>query len=181
MSLKLFPVLGGASYSNDFAAARSNGRSHQGNDLFNREGTPLIAVDDGFIRFGLDPLGGNIANLRTTDNTRYYYAHLSGFEGSNRQVQAGEIIGYLGKTGNAWSTSPHLHFEIHPGGGSATNPFPILKNASIQQPGMVAKGVSKNILGPILIAGAIGLGTWLILNPQVFRAWTRKVLSFEIF
>lgn len=123
MTLRIFPVAGGAGFTNDWAEPRSGGRSHLGNDLFAPEGTPLLAVDDGEIRFGTDPLGGNIANLYANDGTRYYYAHLIGFEGGRRMVRAGDVIGYLGRTGNAVGTSPHVHFEVHPGGGAAVNPY----------------------------------------------------------
>lgn len=169
MSLRIFPISGGARYTNDYAEPRSGGRSHQGNDLFNEEGTPLVAVDDGDIRFGTDPLGGNVANLRSPDGTRYYYAHLSGFEGQNRQVRAGEVIGYLGKTGNAATTAPHLHFEVHPGGGGAVNPFSYLQSAqttSASKPG--------GLFWPVIIASAIGFGAWAYMRPASAKRLVRR-------
>lgn len=127
----IFPVQGGASYTNDWGAPRS-GHTHQGNDLFGPIGRPLVAVDAGEVKFGSDPLGGNVANLKASDGTKYYYAHLDRFDGSNRFVIPGEIIGYLGKTGNASTTAPHLHFEIHPKGGGPVNPYPLIKEWQIK-------------------------------------------------
>lgn len=132
MTLRIFPVQGGAGYTNDYHDPRSGGRSHQGNDLFAAEGTPLLAVDDGTVRYTTDPLGGNVIYLKALDGVTYYYAHLSRFEGGDRSVRAGELIGYLGKTGNAATTEPHLHFEVHPP-GTVTNPYQLLKLAAIQQ------------------------------------------------
>jgi len=129
MPLRVFPVSGGAKYTNDYGEPRSSGRKHEGNDLFGPEKKPLLAVDDGEVRFGTDTLGGNVANLRSADGTRYYYAHLYAFEGINRKVQAGDVIGYLGRTGNALTTPTHLHFEVHPAGGAPVNPFPLLATA----------------------------------------------------
>ena len=87
-------------------------------------GTPLVAVVSGSVQFKQNSLGGNAVWLAGSDGNRYYYAHLSGFEGSSRGVSQGEVIGYVGDTGNA-SGTPHLHFEVHPGGGAAGQPVPV--------------------------------------------------------
>ena len=159
MALRIFPVLGGASYTAEFyPVATETQRRHLGIDLFAPEGTPLIAVDDGEVRFGTDTLGGNVANLRASDGTRYYYAHLTGFEGTNRLVRAGDVIGYLGTTGNARGTSPHTHFEAHPGGGAAVDPYPELRAASVRQRGVALPNVSW--LFPLVVAGALGGLAW---------------------
>jgi murein DD-endopeptidase MepM/ murein hydrolase activator NlpD len=122
------PVAGSSAYSDTYGAARSGGRSHQGVDLIARTGTPLVAVVSGSVQFKQNSLGGNAVWLAGDDGNRYYYAHLSSFEGSSRGVSQGEVIGYVGDTGNA-SGTPHLHFEVHPGGGAAVNPYPWVVNA----------------------------------------------------
>lgn len=126
--MRVFPVAaeGRPSFSDDWGAPRSGGRSHQGNDIFAPEGTPLLAVDDGRVFFGTGSLGGNIARLEATDGARYIYSHLVAFEGEERAVKAGEVIGYVGNTGNAAGLPHHVHFEVHPDGGDAVNPFPML-------------------------------------------------------
>ena len=90
-------------------------------------GTPIYAVTSGYAGFKQTRLGGNSVSLAGDDGTRYFYAHLSGFEGSSRRVAQGEVIGYNGDTGNARGTTPHIHFELHPGGGAAVNPYPLLR------------------------------------------------------
>lgn len=164
MPLRVFPVAGGARFTDDWGDPRSGGRSHAGNDLFNAEGTPLLAADDGEVRYGADVLGGNVANLRSPDGTRYYYAHLSAFEGVNRQVRAGDVIGYMGHTGNAVNTPTHLHFEVHPGEGAAVDPFPLLSTAqrvsALQRP-------STSLAWPLFFVAAVGLGLWAYSNVNV--------------
>jgi murein DD-endopeptidase MepM/ murein hydrolase activator NlpD len=92
-------------------------------------GLPLVAVKDGVITKMLanQTLSGNAIRLTIADGTYFYYAHLDSFaEGIavGTTVTAGQIIGYNGSTG---TTSPHLHFEVHPRGGEAVNPYPIIK------------------------------------------------------
>jgi murein DD-endopeptidase MepM/ murein hydrolase activator NlpD len=122
---KMCPVPG-AGFSNDWGQPRSGGRRHQGNDMFAPNGTANIAIVSGTVKFGDAGLGGMGATVTGADGTTYLYYHLSEYVGGPRQVNQGEVIGKVGHTGNAPSTAPHTHFEIHPGGGAAANPYPTL-------------------------------------------------------
>jgi murein DD-endopeptidase MepM/ murein hydrolase activator NlpD len=115
------PVHG--AFTNDWGQPRSGGRLHRGTDIFASTGTEVVAVAAGSVSYASDSTGGgNTASLSANGNT-YNYLHLSGFAGGARSVVQGEVLGYVGMTGNA--SAPHLHFEIHTGGG-AINPFPTL-------------------------------------------------------
>ncbi len=127
--LEVSPVEGRCWTADTWQQARPGGRSHNGVDLIAATGTPVRAVVDGvLVRWQWDQPGlraGNAWYLATNDGTTYFYAHMSGFAGGlgpGSRVGAGEVIGYVGATGNA--TTPHLHFEIRPRGGSPINPYP---------------------------------------------------------
>jgi peptidoglycan LD-endopeptidase LytH len=135
------PVAGGVSFVNDWGFPRSGGRTHKGNDLFGAEGTPLVAVRDAVVT-KVDPtdtygaggsdLGGITTWIADDNGDHWYYAHLLALAPGlhvGQRVLAGEVIGYLGKTGNARGTPPHLHIQRHPGNGPPTNPFPSLRPA----------------------------------------------------
>jgi murein DD-endopeptidase MepM/ murein hydrolase activator NlpD len=126
----VFPVLGIYTYSHDWLAPRV-GHLHQGIDIFAARGTPLVAVQDGTVdalsNYGLGGISLHVTNER---GDYFYYAHLSGYAPGVHEgmaVKAGEVIGYVGNTGDAATTPPHLHFEVHPGGGPAVDPFPYLE------------------------------------------------------
>lgn len=93
-------------------------------------GTPIVAIFSGRIqRFSNSSLGGKSIYFVSDAGDMYYYAHLDDFAdvGVGQAVAAGTVIGYNGSTGNAPSYLPHLHFEYHPGGRGAVNPYPLVK------------------------------------------------------
>jgi murein DD-endopeptidase MepM/ murein hydrolase activator NlpD len=146
--IRVFPVAaeGQPKFTDDFGVVRPAGRRHQGNDIFAAEGTPVVAVDDGALRFAEDPVGGHAFYLAARDGTVYYGAHLSAYEGTSpRRAAAGEVLGYVGRTGNAASTAPHLHFEVHPSGGVAVDPYRLL--AGLTPPSVVSSlGATDQVL-----------------------------------
>ena len=119
------PVAGPRSFADTWGAPRSGGRRHQGVDMMAPGGTPLVAVESGSATFKANRLGGNAVWITGASGTKYYYAHLSAWEGSSRTVSKGEVIGYVGATGN--TSVNHLHFEVHPNGGNAVNPYPYVR------------------------------------------------------
>lgn len=141
-----FPVAGGHDFSDSWHAPRSGGRLHQGTDIFAAEGTPLRAVERGVLaRVGTDDLGGTKLWLVGESGTQYYYAHLSAYASGvadGRVVEAGEVIGYVGHTGNAATTPSHLHFEVHPVGGDAVDAYAMLLAADRAQGGAPATPVT---------------------------------------
>ena len=132
----VFPLDGPASYTDTFGAARATTGWHHGEDIFAPLGTPVLAVGDGtLLRVGWNAIGGNRVWMRDRWGNYFYYAHLSGFAPgavSGAPVFRGEVIGYVGNTGDAAGTPYHLHFEIHPaslvdlGYDGVVNPNPYL-------------------------------------------------------
>lgn len=119
-----------------WGAARSEGRSHEGTDIFAAESTPVYSATVGYVqRIGFNPVGGNIVTVIGGGGVRYYYAHLSGFAEAleeGQYVTPDTLLGYVGNTGNAATTPPHLHFGIYAGESyltcdwDAENPYPLL-------------------------------------------------------
>lgn len=101
-------------------------RGHLGIDLFAPMGTPVRAPFDGWVRFGQSPRGGKWFKL-VGGGGYVYGAHMSGFGPKSGRVRTSDILGYVGRTGNARATHPHLHLQWHPGGGPAANPAPLLR------------------------------------------------------
>lgn len=148
VTLTALPLQGPCGYGDTWGDARGTGRTHEGLDMFAASGQYVYAVADGVLtRRAWDQPGlraGNAWWLRAADGSAsFFYAHLSAFAPDlevGSKVRAGQIIGFVGQTGNA--LGPHLHFEIHPGGGRAINPYQSVKaaggcksGAGYEQPG----------------------------------------------
>jgi murein DD-endopeptidase MepM/ murein hydrolase activator NlpD len=125
----VYPVGGRSRIGGPFGAFRASG-FHQGNDLFAGFGTPVVAVADGTVEnVGSLKISGNRPWVYADTGDQFFYAHLSAFSPDavdHRHVRAGTVLGYIGNTGDAEPTPPHLHFEIHPDGGKAVDPQPFL-------------------------------------------------------
>jgi hypothetical protein len=145
----IFPVAGDESYIDDFGQARPGG-PHQGNDLMAAKKTPVVAVEPGKVKFWTtSAAAGCILYLYGDSGTTYMYIHLNNdltMRNDNRgtcvpgvsyarglkdgaKVQAGQMIGYVGDSGDANGIASHLHFELHPGNGAAVSPYPYLQSA----------------------------------------------------
>ncbi len=120
-------------FVDSWGAPRSGGRSHKGTDIMGPMGSPVYAFTTGVVaRHTNSRLGGISLYLRGDDGNTYFYTHLQGYAprgAAGTRVQAGDHIAYNGNTGNARGGAPHVHFEVHPGGGSAVNPYPWLAAA----------------------------------------------------
>jgi hypothetical protein len=146
----IFPVAGPTTYIDDFGQARPGG-PHQGNDLMATKKTPVVAVEPGKVKFWTTSASaGCMLYLYGVSGTTYMYIHLNNdvtTRNDNRgkcapgvsyarglkdgaKVQAGQMIGYVGDSGDANGIHPHLHFEVHPNGGKAVSPYPYLKKAA---------------------------------------------------
>lgn len=113
-----------------WGAARSEGRKHEGVDIFAKRGTPVLSTTSGIVsQIGHNNLGGQVIWILGPGLSRHYYAHLDAYAEQIREgdwIEAGDIIGYVGNSGNARSTPPHLHYGIYLAGQGAINPYPYL-------------------------------------------------------
>ncbi len=146
----IFPVVGSASYTEDFGDARAGG-THQGNDIMSTRKAPAVAAETGKVRlWTTSARAGCMLYLYGASGTTYRYIHLNndltlandnrgkcvagvayadGLKSGDR-VQAGQPVGLVGDSGDADGITSHLHFEVHPHDGGAVDPFPCLKKAT---------------------------------------------------
>src|SRR5207249_4797213 len=118
-------IKGPVAYTSDFGDPRPGGRRHQGNDLMNARGTENVAVVPGMIDSRQWGGGGLSIFLFGDDGNTYVYMHLLEVVGpAPRHVDQGEVVGKTGRSGDA--TAYHTHFEFHPGGGPAVDPYPLI-------------------------------------------------------
>lgn len=148
-----FPVLGDVSFTDTFGAPRSGGRTHQGIDVMGTKMQHLVAAADGEVtalRHDNSGLSGNSLTITDADGWRYLYIHINNDtpgtdDGANvfdhafapgirrgSKVTAGQHVAYLGDSGNAEDTAPHLHFEIHDPSGRVINPYDSLRAAVVK-------------------------------------------------
>jgi hypothetical protein len=145
----VFPVVGKTSFSDDFGDPRPGG-THQGNDMIAARHTPVVAAEAGTVRLWTrSASAGCMLYLHGRSGTTYLYIHLNNDLGAKndnqgrcvagvayapglrdgQRVAAGALLGFVGDSGDANGAHPHLHFELHPGGGRAVSPYPWLKRA----------------------------------------------------
>ena len=145
----IFPVAGATTYVDDFGQPRAGG-AHQGNDMMAAKKTPAVAVEAGKVKFWTTSANaGCMLYLYGASGTMYEYIHLNNdltMKNDNRgkcvpgvsyarglkdgaKVSAGQMIGYVGDSGDANGIASHLHFEVHPNGGAAVSPYPYLQTA----------------------------------------------------
>jgi murein DD-endopeptidase MepM/ murein hydrolase activator NlpD len=145
----VFPVLGAATYTSDFGDARPGGR-HEGNDIVAPRKAIAVAAEAGTVKFWTTSANaGCMLYLYGDSGTTYFYIHLNNDRGAGNDnrgkcvagtayaaglvegahVEAGQQVGFVGDSGDANGIHPHLHFEVHPNGGKAVNPYPYLQQA----------------------------------------------------
>jgi hypothetical protein len=174
MSIAVFPFATGVKVTNCGPYGMRGIKMHIGVDLCAAEGTPILAIDAGKVHYGTDPLGGNIFVLTTDDGEEWYFAHLSSFEGSDRRVAAGEVVGYVGRTGNARGLPPelaHTHVEwwptkaqqVHPQSVPSPDPTQLLMSAP--RVGQAGGGLNAR--------AAVGIGIAMVGSSLAIAYWAR--------
>jgi murein DD-endopeptidase MepM/ murein hydrolase activator NlpD len=124
------PVRGRTDFTDTWGDVRPGGRRHQGTDVLAAYGAPVVAVTSGVIHTAYSSSGGISLYLRGTDGDEYFYAHNSrNVAADGERVQTGDLIAYVGTTGNARGGPAHVHFERHPDGGRPVDPYLFLVRA----------------------------------------------------
>ncbi|MDP4667654.1 MAG: M23 family metallopeptidase [Gaiellales bacterium] len=181
----LFPVIGGAQYTDDYGDPRGGG-SHEGNDLMAPCGTPTIAVVSGTVRLDWGDRSGWMVTLKGRSSW-YRYIHMDGRDGAKSalakglkngsRVKEGQIISYVGNTGDAVGAPCHLHFEYHKG-TTVSSPFAYLQAATIMQldaanplsANGVTPPVALTIKGVVAWTATVGGEGRLIIRPTAVAA-----------
>jgi Peptidase family M23 len=188
----IFPIAGSVAFANDFGAARFSG-THQGNDLMAARRTVVIAAEAGKIKYWTSSAAaGCMLYLYGKSGTTYLYIHLNNdvTKGNDNRgkcvpgmsyakglkdgasVEAGQAIGYVGNSGDADHTDPHLHFEVHPNDGGAVNPYPYLMKAErLIFPTSLKTTVTLTVTG-VVTKAATGQLTLKVSGLQAFPAGT---------
>jgi hypothetical protein len=187
----IFPVIAKVSYQDDFGDPRWQG-SHEGNDLMAAKRSPVVAVEPGrVVKYTSSRAAGCMLYLYGRSGTSYMYIHLNndrtlrndnrggcvnriayapGLQ-SNQQVQAGQLLGYVGDSGDANGIAPHLHFELHPNRGRAVSPYRYLRAAFrhlYARPPAAVKTLSMRVEGTVVY-------TVTDIDPQRIRIRVTRV------
>jgi murein DD-endopeptidase MepM/ murein hydrolase activator NlpD len=132
--------------ANTWGASRGDGRSHEGQDIFAPKGTPIFSATSGYVvKIGDDNLGGHTVSVVGDGGRKYYYAHLDSYAANlevGDYVTRNTVLGYVGSTGNADGTPPHLHFGVYTTTG-AVNPLPLLVDRPQEKPVAVKPAKAK--------------------------------------
>ena len=130
--------LPGVRYADTWGGARSQGRRHEGVDIFAPRGTPIRSTTPGVVgRVGENSLGGRTVTITGPGGYHHYYAHLERYPALKvgDWIGLGTVVGYVGDSGNAVGTPPHLHYGVYTPTWTAINPYPLLKReAQAQRP-----------------------------------------------
>jgi Peptidase family M23 len=189
----VFPVVAKVSYTDDFGAPRWQG-GHQGNDLMSAKRSPVVAAEPGrVVKYTASRSAGCMLYLYGRSGTSYMYVHLNNDETlrndnrggckngiayapglqSNQQVQAGQLIGYVGDSGDANGIASHLHFELHPNGGRAVSPYRYLRGSLkhlYARPPAAVTSLNMRVEGTVVY-------TVTDIDPQRIRIRVTRVLT----
>jgi LysM repeat protein len=121
------PVQGKHNFTDTWGAPREGGMRHLGTDVFAARGTPVVAPVSGTLRLVQGAIGGNAFYIDGDDGNTYYGAHLDAYRAAPGRIDAGNLVGIVGNTGDARTTPTHLHFELKPGGGPSVDSYYTLK------------------------------------------------------
>lgn len=150
-----------STFVSSWGAPRS-GHTHQGVDMMAPDGTPIYAAESGTYRTH----GNDSFYLDGESGTTYFGTHLQGHARGDGPVVAGELVAYVGHTGNASADAPHLHFEIHPGGGAAADPYPATSAA--------CSGPAPEVLAAVRYVAEVGAPpTYPYTRIEVQRWWNK--------
>lgn len=156
-----------STFVSSFGAPRV-GHTHQGVDMMAPAGTPIYAPEDGVYRTH----GNDSFYLDGSSGTQYFGTHLQGHARGDGPVTAGELVAYVGHTGNASASAPHLHFEIHPGGGSAVDPYPLTSAA--------CSGPSPEVLAAVRYVAEVGAPPTFPFTRLEVQRWYNRLYDPNI-
>lgn len=176
----VFPVYGPASFSDTFRAARASTGWHHGTDIFAPYGAPVLAVADGTLfSVGWNDIGGNRLWLKDKAGNEFYYAHMAGYSPlavNGATVRAGDVVGFVGDSGDAQGTPPHLHFEIHPaellamGYDGVINPYGWLQAVQRNETAEIRLPAAGALPGVGVPSSAPPPGAYLLASSDISRA-----------